>query len=629
MNRPHSGARFLHYLKSYTFLILLATFCALVIAVGELGYVHILADTIDALKLIERHNFDQNPLTVHYFQLNVIGIDNTLNVQKSAISFFNGLTFSITTQKEALRLVGIVLGWILGLVLIKGVFAYLNDFLMRCVGLKLIVRLRNELYHKMVMAPLGTLHQYRLGDLLSRLTDDVRSLQAAIGSTASVVRALIYVPVFVLVMLVRSFSLTIFALLVLPPLGYLINRFGQRIRHTSREIQQQTADLSSQVKETLTGIEIIKSFRAESKEMQKFTNTTQQQYRLSMQRTRLSAMLPPLVEIISVIGISTVFGLGCWQVIEGRLSTGWFIGYISMISLMFKPLRTIGQFNIVLQQSLASAERIFQILDFSEEKDGSVELHATFPSSEFATTKSGQVVFRNVSFRYRSGELVLHDINLEAGSGETVALIGSSGSGKTSLINLIPRFITPFEGQILIDGQDISDLTLDSLRQQISIVTQETILFDGTVLENIGYGNPNATETEAIAASVAANADKFIQRMPKGYQTQIRENGRNLSGGEKQRIAIARAMLKDPQILLLDEATSNLDNESEALVQASLADLMVGQTTFVIAHRLSTVVNASQILVLDQGKIVEHGTHHTLLQQGGRYAQQYQLGLAK
>jgi len=313
----------------------------------------------------------------------------------------------------------------------------------------------------------------------------------------------------------------------------------------------------------------------------------------------------------------------------GRLSTGWFLGYISMISLMFKPLRTIGQFNIVLQQSLASAERIFQILDFSEEKDGSVELHATSPSSEFATTKSGQVVFRNVYFRYRSGEVVLHDINLEAGSGETVALIGSSGSGKTSLINLIPRFITPFEGQILIDGQDISDLTLDSLRQQISIVTQETILFDGTVLENIGYGNPDATETEVIAASVAANADKFIQRMPKGYQTQIRENGRNLSGGEKQRIAIARAMLKDPQILLLDEATSNLDNESEALVQASLADLMVGQTTFVIAHRLSTVVNASQILVLDQGQIVEHGTHHTLLQQGGRYAQQYQLGLAK
>ena len=620
MNRPHSGARFLHYLKSYTFLILLATFCALAIAVGELGYVHILADTIDALKLIERHNFAQNPLTVHYFQLNAIGIDNTLNVQKSAISFFNGLTFSITTQKEALRLVGIVLGWI---------FAYLNDFLMRCVGLKLIVRLRNELYHKMVMAPLGTLHQYRLGDLLSRLTDDVRSLQAAIGSTAGVVRALIYVPVFVVVMLVRSFSLTIFALLVLPPLGYLINRFGQRIRHTSREIQQQTADLSSQVKETLTGIEIIKSFRTESKEMQRFTDTTQQQYRLSMQRTRLSAMLPPLVEIISVIGISTVFGLGCWQVIEGRLSTGWFLGYISMISLMFKPLRTIGQFNIVLQQSLASAERIFQILDFSEEKDGSVELHATSPSSEFATTKSGQVVFRNVYFRYRSGEVVLHDINLEAGSGETVALIGSSGSGKTSLINLIPRFITPFEGQILIDGQDISDLTLDSLRQQISIVTQETILFDGTVLENIGYGNPDATETEAIAASVAANADKFIQRMPKGYQTQIRENGRNLSGGEKQRIAIARAMLKDPQILLLDEATSNLDNESEALVQASLADLMVGQTTFVIAHRLSTVVNASQILVLDQGQIVEHGTHHTLLQQGGRYAQQYQLGLAK
>ena len=613
--------RFLGYLKSYRLLIFSASFCALMIAIGELGYVHILADTIDALKLIEIHDFDQHSLTVHYFQLKDTVLAGTEESSKPLFTWFDGFTFKLVNKNHALRLVGTILIWLFGLVLLKGFFAYLSDFLMRCVGLKLIIRFRNELYQKMVLAPLGTLSEYHSGDLLSRLTDDVRSLQMAVSSTAGVVRASIYVPVFITVMLVRSFRLTILALLVLPPLGYLINRFGQRIRHTSREVQERTADLSSQVKETLNNLAIIKCFNTEAKEIKRFADTTTHQYRPAMKRIRLSAMMSPLIEVISVIGISTVFGLGCWQVIEGRLSTGWFIGYITMISLMFKPLRTIGQFNTVFQQSLASAERIFHVLDFPLEYGGQL----SFKSSQTKRVKSGEVVFDNVSFSYKPNKIVLHNINLKAEAGQTIALVGISGGGKTSLLNLIPRFYDPIQGRILINGQNISNLQLDSLRQEIAIVTQNPILFDGTVLENVSYGKSTATEQEVISACIVANADGFIQNLPHGYQSQIGENGQNLSGGERQRLAIARAVLKNPRILLLDEATSSLDNEAENLIQQALTKLMSKRTTFVIAHRLSTIISADQILVVDNGRITERGQHHDLLQKKGQYARLHQL----
>ena len=618
----NSARRFLGYLKAYIPLILLAGFCALIIAIGELGYVHILADTIDALKLIEVHDFDEKPLTVYYFQLKspvLIGSGGASS--NPFLSWFGGYTFELSNKKQALHLVVKVLVWIFGLVLLKGSFAYLSDFLMRLVGLKMIIRFRNELYQKMVLAPLGTVSEYRSGDLLSRLTDDVRSLQATVGSTASVIRASIYVPVFITVMLLRNFRLTILALLVLPPLGYLINRFGQRIRRTSRDVQKRTADLSSQVKETLNSLPIIKCFSAEEKEIERFADTTTRQYHPAMRRIRLSAMLPPLIEVVSVIGISTVFGLGCWQVIQGNLTTGWFIGYISMISLMFKPLRTIGQFNTIFQQSVASAERIFQVLDFPSERDGNVPLKS--PSG--GGLKSGEVVFDNVSFGYNQEELVLHDINLKAEAGQTIALVGISGSGKTSLVNLIPRFYNPSRGRILIDGQDISNLQLRSLRQEIAVVTQSPILFDGTIMENVAYGRSTATEQEIIAACTVANADGFIREFSKGYQSTISENGQNLSGGEKQRLAIARAILKNSRILLLDEATSSLDSESETSIQSALSELMGQRTTFVIAHRLSTIVNADQILVVDKGRIIERGQHSELLQKKGQYAQLHRM----
>ena len=595
-------SRFAKYLSPHLGSIILAVICALVIAFCEAGYIHILADTIDALKLIETRRFEDGSIQIQYFHF-----EGTLD----------GLAITITNASDAFGLIGWILAGILTLVVVKGGFTYCNDYLMARVGYQLITRVRNELYEKILFAPLGVLKAHRTGDLMARVTDDVRTWQYAVGSTANTIRAAVCIPVFISVMLFRSVQMTLLALLVFPLLAHLINRFGQRIRSTSSEIQQQTADISSHLKETLFGLKIIKSFTAEEVERNRFAQTNKGQYRVAMRRVRLTAMLPPLVELISAIGIATVFGLGCWQVVQGQLTTGWFIGYIGMVSLMFKPIRTIGLFNNVLQQSLASAKRIFYVLDFEKEvykRENQLKL----PSVR------GEIEFRDVSFGYEHEPVVKH-ISFHAKPGEVVALVGRSGSGKTTLLNLLSRFYEVDSGEILIDGIPTSEVALADLRRHIAIVPQDTILFDGTVMENIIYGAPAATRDGAIEAAKQANAHDFIIQMPKGYETQIGESGARLSTGQQQRLSIARAILKGPPILVLDEATSALDSQSEVLVQASLENLMKGRTTFVIAHRLSTVVHADKILVLNGGEVVESGTHQELLKSGGLYQRLCQM----
>ncbi len=588
--------RFARYLRPHIGSIGLAFNCALVIAICEMGYVHLLADTIDALKLIETKT-EGGPINVRYFHVKDV---------------FEGIEIPLADTGAAITLVGWVLAGILILVVVKGTLTYCNDYLMARVGNKLIIRVRSELYERIAFAPLRVLKEHRTGDLMARVTDDVRTWQYAVGSTANVMRAVVLLPVFISVMLFRSFQLTVLALAVFPLLGHLINRFGRRIRGTSSEIQQQTADISSQLKETIFGIKIIKSFTAEKLECARFSEANKGQYRSSIRRSRSAAMLPPLVEFISAIGVATVFGLGCWQVIQGDLTTGWFIGYIAMISLMFKPIKTVGQFNNVLQQSLASAERIFYVLDFEREgneEDKKLQLPPV----------RGEVEFRDVVFGYDRDDEVIKHIGFRVKPGEVIALVGPSGGGKTTLVNLLPRFYEVDSGGILIDGYPIDQVRLDSLRRQIAIVPQDTVLFGGTVMENIIYGQPAATRADAIDAAKQANAHEFITQMANGYDTPIGESGIKLSGGQQQRLSIARAILKDPRILILDEATSALDSESEALVQQSLANLMRGRTTFVIAHRLSTIVHADRILVLNGGQIAESGTHQELLAKGGIY----------
>lgn len=626
--------RFVRYHAPYTGSLLLAMAFALVIAVCELGAVQILADTINTLEIVGGNPFDET-VSIRYFQ-------------REGLFAFEGFEMLLMDAGDALRAFLWLLGGLLILVFIKGFFVYGNDYVMARVGHKLSFRLRNVLYERIVSAPLGVLRDERTGDLMARVTDDVRVWQNLVAAMANIVRAVVLVSVFVSVMLITSFKLTLFVLLILPFLAYFITSIGARIRGASIEIQQQSANIYSQLKETLTGIKIIKSFTAEHAEIKRFEAINWNQYCSAIRRARFAAMLPPTIEWLGALGVATVFGLGCWQVIIGQLSTGWFIGYVTMVSWMFKPIKTIGNVNSALQQCLVSAERIFYLLDFGPEmpQENDERQYKLRPKSEDTAggiqlkNIHGTVTFQNVSFtypqplttnsknRHTRSKPVIDNVTFGAKPGEVVALVGPSGSGKTTLLNLLLRFYEVSSGKILIDEISISELNLESLRENIALVPQDTFLFDGTILENIGYGCPDAADEEIIVAAKKANAHEFIMKTPHGYKTPIGEAGMKLSGGEQQRLSIARALLKDAPILILDEATSSLDTQSEALIQKSLVNLMEGRTSFIIAHRLSTVVRADKILVIKDGEILETGTHQTLLASGGLYQKLCEMQLS-
>lgn len=596
--------RFLRYLAPYKGSIILAMGCALVVSICQFGPIQILEETLDSLKLLEGFSQKTQPVSITLFNIK---------------DFFEGFEITLTDAGDAFRFYFWILIGGVSLVFVKGFFVYGSDFLMERVGNKLSFRVRNDLYEKIVSAPLGTLSEHHSGDVMSRVTDDVRMLQQSVASTASIMRAVILVTFFLAVMLFKNIQMTIFSILVLPMIAYSISRVGVRVRKASTEIQQRSSDIYSQLKETLSGINIIKSFTAEKTEMERFQSITSGQYNSAIRRARFASLLPPLIEWMGAIGSATVFGLGCWHVIDGKLTIGEFASFVFMVALMFKPIKTIGSVNNVLQISLASAERIFPMLDLEREivseSEGKREL----------LNVQGTVQFQNVSFAYQQSP-VIKNVSFTAEPGEVIALVGPSGSGKTTLLNLLQRFysVDSDSGTILIDDLPIDEISLESLRKNIALVPQDTFLFDGTVLENIGYGSPGSSQDLIIDAAKKANAHDFITKMPKGYETTIGEAGGNLSGGEQQRISIARAILKNAPILVLDEATSALDTQSEAIIQKSLTNLMTGRTSFIIAHRLSTVMRADKILVISEGEIVETGTHHKLLEKGGIYRKLYE-----
>ncbi len=613
--------RFVRYHTPYTGSILLAMFCALVVALCELVALQILFnDTINALGVVSGSTFEQ-PVSIRYFQ------------REEGMIAFDGFEILLTNANDALKAFLWLLGGMLVLIFIKGVFAYCNDYVMARVGHKLAFRLRNALYQRIVSAPLGVLREERIGDLMTRITDDVRVWQSLVAAMANIIRAVVLVTLFLSVMLITSSKFTLFVLLILPLVAYLITFIGRRIRAASTEIQQQSTDIYSHLKETLFGIKIVKSFTSEQEEIHRFRTINWSQYCSAVRRARFAALLPPTIEWLGFVGVATVFGLGCWEVITGQLATAAFISYIAMVIWMFKPIKTIGNVNSALQQCLASAERIFYLLDVraeaGTENDAGERDLPTEKSTDGIELQNirGTVTFQNVTFSYSQdsknpqapSKPVIDNVTFEAKPGEVVALVGPSGSGKTTLLNLLLRFYEVNSGKILIDDVPISEVKLKSLRQSIALVPQDTFLFDGTILENIGYGCPGATDAAIIAAAQKANAHAFITKIPKGYATPIGEAGVKLSGGEQQRLSIARALLKDAPILVLDEATSSLDTQSEALIQESLTNLMQGRTSFIIAHRLSTVVRADKILVIKDGEILETGTHQTLLAKGGLY----------
>jgi len=527
-----------------------------------------------------------------------------------------GLIDKVIGEKNIPLLNLVALGFI-GLVVVKGVFSYLQTYLTSFIGYKIVMDMRNQIFQHLQRLSLSFYKRRRAGEIMSRLISDTNVLQNALVENIMklILNILLVIGVLIFIFYIH-WRLSLLTLFTLPLLIFTLGKLGSRIKKFSNLVQMKIADISSIIQETIGGIEVIKSFATEKQEVERFQTYNVQNFHLNMKRTRLVAILPPLMEILTTIGLSAILWYGGLEVINGNLTIGELVAFLGYVALAVNPLNKIGKNYSRYQQALASAERMFEILDTEPEIKES-------PKAIEMPRINGYIQFRNVSFSYDDKELVLKDIDLDLRPGEKIALVGRSGVGKTTLVSLIPRFYDPTSGSITIDGHNIRNVKLMSLRRQIGIVSQETFLFNGTIKDNIAYGKMKATDEEIVDAAKKANAHNFIMSLEKGYDTPVGERGVKLSGGQRQRIAIARAILRDPRILILDEATSAVDAESEALIQDALEKLMKDRTTIIIAHRLSTILRADKIIVLDERKIEEIGSHQELLAKNGLYTRLY------
>jgi subfamily B ATP-binding cassette protein MsbA len=507
---------------------------------------------------------------------------------------------------------------IVGLYLVKGIFFYGQSYLMNYVGQRIVADLREKLYHHLQYLSLSFFTKTPTGILISRLTNDVALIQGAVSSAlTSILRDSFTILALTAVIFYRDWKLACIAAIILPVAAIPIVKFGKKLRKFSIKGQIRMGFITSLLQETISGNRIVKAFTMEDYESRRFAAENDQFFKIIMKRQKIRALSSPVVEALGGVLMAGIVLIGGYAVIKGTSTPGTFGSFLAALALLYKPFKSLSMVNDVIQGGLAAGSRVFELLDTTpdiRDSDGAVPLDGI----------SDGIKFEHVSFKYED-EMVLRNIDLEVNVGKIVALVGMSGAGKTTLVNLIPRFYDLDEGRITIDGRDIRTLTLKSLREHIGIVTQQTILFNDTVRNNIAYGDITRSEGEIVEAAKAANAHGFIEKLPLGYDTVIGERGAKLSGGEQQRISIARALLKNAPILILDEATSSLDSESEFQVQVALERLMANRTVFLIAHRLSTIRNADRIVVVDNGRIVEGGTHDELLAMNRIYKRLHQM----
>jgi len=502
---------------------------------------------------------------------------------------------------------------------IKGIFYYTYHFLLEKVGLSVIKDYRARIFEHIHIQPLSFFHNYPTGTLISRVVSDVTLMQQAVSSAlVGILRDFFSVVVLMGVVFFLNWKLALFCFLILPVAAFPIIKFSKIFRRLSTKAQEETAQVSNMLYETITGNRIVKAFNMENHENKRYNNQLQLLFDVTVQDAKFRCLQHPLMEFIGGVAIAIFIWFGGKLVIGGVMTIGEFFALMTSLVVAYDPVKRIGKVNSTVQQGLAAATRIFAILDIVpaiSDKPDAIEL-PPFESS---------IEFKGVYFHYEDDTEALSDINLHVPAGQTLAIVGHSGGGKTTLTNLVPRFLDVSKGCITIDGCDIRQVTMRSLRDRIAMVTQQTILFNDTVRNNIAYGSLERSESDLIKAAEAAHALDFIKELPKGFETIIGESGARLSGGERQRISIARALLKNAPILILDEATSALDTESEREVQSALENLMKNRTTFVIAHRLSTIKNADRIIVVNNGRIVEDGTHDELLAHHGEYEQLYNM----